>query len=63
MWNNCGPALEKLLLQLERKGKTAVVLTSQSEPLCEVVPNETPVIDVQVCAVTETDFGRWRQVP
>ncbi|MBE0615185.1 MAG: cadmium-translocating P-type ATPase [Burkholderiales bacterium] len=30
----CGPALEKLLLQLEQAGKTAVVLTSEIEPLC-----------------------------
>ena len=30
----CGPELEKLLLRLEREGKTAVVLTSPSEPLC-----------------------------
>ena len=30
----CGPAVEKVLLQLEQQGKTAVVLTSQSEPLC-----------------------------
>jgi Zn2+/Cd2+-exporting ATPase len=30
----CGPAVEKLLQQLEQEGKTAVALTSQSEPLC-----------------------------
>ena len=30
----CHPAVEKLLLQLEQEGKTAVVLTGQDEPLC-----------------------------
>ncbi len=30
----CGPAVEKPLLQLEQEGKTAVVLSSRSEPLC-----------------------------
>lgn len=30
----CGSVAEKLLLQLEQEGKTAVVLTDQIEPLC-----------------------------
>jgi Cd2+/Zn2+-exporting ATPase len=31
---NCGPAVEKALLQLEQEGKTSVVLTSEIEALC-----------------------------
>ena len=30
----CGPAVEKVLLQLEQEGKTVVVLTSEIEALC-----------------------------